>query len=141
MATNIPVYEFLGYKLIKANYTRDKDTDVQSFSIKTYNRQYDNEKKIFSFLIQFILQYKDTDISEFIFVSAFKINDLDWKNNFNDNILESLFMTVTFPYIRQKITSITDDSRKSLTLPIIDLRNIDLTQGALYISNNNSNKG
>lgn len=41
-------------------------------------------------------------------------------------------MSVMFPYVREKIHSITDDSRGALNLPIINLRNVSLSKGVKY---------
>lgn len=43
-----------------------------------------------------------------------------------------MFTRKIFPYIREKVSSLTDDSRERFILPIIDLRNIRLSEGIKY---------
>lgn len=78
------------------------------------------------------IKFIEDDVSSFYFSACFRINDLDWKNQLKDEVLESLFVSVVFPFVREKIHSITDDSRGAFILPIIDLRNVSLSKGAKF---------
>ncbi len=132
MAKNIPVYDFKGYKLLYTSYSRKKSTPVEYFIIKTDNSIFDENSKIFEIILEVSIKFIDDDISKFIFSSEFKINDINWKNQMEKEMLESLSVSVTFPYIREKIYSITDDSRGAFVVPIIDLRNVNLAKGAKF---------
>lgn len=133
MEKNIPVYDFLGIKIINVNFTRTANTEIEYFNVKTYNRDFDAKSKIFSFFIELIIKYEEEEESKFVFAVAFKINDLEWKNKANDDILESLFVSTVFPYIREKVSTITDDSRGRFVLPIIDLRSVSLASGTRFL--------
>ncbi len=132
MTKNTPVYDFVGYKLLNATYSRKKDTVIEYFIVKTGEKTFDEKAKLFSLSLEVIIKYKDDDDSKFVFAGVFKINDLKWKSQLNDNLLESLFVSVMFPYVREKIHSSTDDSRGALNLPIINLRNVSLSKGVKY---------
>ncbi len=129
MGSNNPVYEFLGYKLISSIYSRKKYTLIEYFSIKTNSSLFDEEKSIYKVNIELIIKFYEDELSSFNFLAEFKINDLDWKKQLDNNVLDSLFVSVVFPYIREKIYALTNDSRGAVNLPIIDLRNIVLSKG------------
>ena len=132
MAKNVPVYDFIGYKLLNAAYSRKNKTSVEYFIVKTADSIFNEKLRIFEIFLEVTIKFIEDDISRFVFNAGFKINDLDWKNQLKDEVLESLFVSVVFPYVREKIFSITDDSRGAFILPIIDLRNVSLSKGAKF---------
>ena len=132
MAKNVPVYDFIGYKLLNAAYSRKNKTPVEYFIVKTADSIFNEKLRISEIFLEVTIKFIEDDISRFVFNAGFKINDLDWKNQLKDEVLESLFVSVVFPYVREKIFSITDDSRGAFILPIIDLRNVSLSKGAKF---------
>lgn len=128
MTKNTPVYEFISYRLLKAKINRTNDGNLEYFSVKVEDGNLtENNNYIIKIIIH--IKYDNNEMSELLFESVCKINDLDWFNQISSPTKESLFLSVVFPYIRSKIYSITDDSKGALTLPIIDLRCVDVTNG------------
>lgn len=137
MIGNKPVYEFLGYKLLKVNFNRYNDEKLSKFSFKIINRNYNNEDNVYSFCVSVNLDFKDNEESNFIFLTAFLINDIKWYSSLENNIRDSMFFSIVFPFIRQKINEFCDDSRELVRLPIVNLKNICLDQEVVlsYINN------
>ncbi|MBQ4570245.1 MAG: hypothetical protein IJB21_00960 [Bacilli bacterium] len=137
MIGNKPVYEFLGYKLLKVNFHRYNDEKLSKFSFKIINRNYNNEDNVYSFCVSVNLDFKDNEESNFIFLTAFLINDIKWYSSLENNIRDSMFFSIVFPFIRQKINEFCDDSRELVRLPIVNLKNICLDQEVVlsYINN------
>lgn len=137
MIGNKPVYEFLGYKLLKVNFNRYNDEKLSKFSFKIINRNYNNEDNVYSFCVSVNLDFKDNEESNFIFLTAFLINDIKWYSSLDNNIRDSMFFSIVFPFIRQKINEFCDDSRELVRLPIVNLKNICLDQEVVlsYINN------
>ena len=131
---NMPVYSFLGFNLLKCDFTRISKETVSKFSLKLKGNEYDEDKRIYSIGIQVILKYGKDEQSNFLFNAGFKINDDEWKRSMKDKELNQLFLSVVFPFVRKMISDITDDSRGSFIIPIIDLRNIDLDKGLSFIN-------
>jgi len=141
MDKNKPVYNFLGYQMVLVDYKRVKNTNIEKFSIKTYDRKFDEKINCFSFNVQLELKYSEEEASKFIFSVGFRINDLEWKKQIKEEgIIESIFFATVFPYIREKIYSVTNDSRGAFNIPIIDLRNAKLNQGATFTFKKLENK-
>ena len=128
-----PVYDFLGYNLLEANYSRLNTGTVNSFAIKIPNHTYDEFKKIYVIGVLVILKFdNEKKESNFSFTAGFKINDENWMNSLENKQLNSILFSVVFPFVRKMVNDITDDSRGGFTMPIIDLRDIDLEIGAEY---------
>lgn len=47
MAKNLPVYDFIGYKLLNATYSRIKITPVEYFIVKIVNSIYNEKTGLF----------------------------------------------------------------------------------------------
>lgn len=137
MVNNTPVYEFLGYRMLKANYNRQNNNPLEHFTIKSVKSIFNEETSVYALLLEVTIKFENDDHSVFIFDSAFKINDLSWKQQIPEEQLQSLFVSVMFPFVRGKIYSITEDLRIGIILPIIDLRQIDLSKGAKFSPKNN----
>ena len=133
---NKPVYQYLGFKLIEASYYRE-DRDLDWFSVKVLEGKLTNNT--YNLVIQIQLKFDNLEtVSHFLFQSGFIINNMNWFEQLSAEQLNSIFTSVTFPYFREKIYSFTNDNRGSIELPIIDLRDIDLTKGLVLqkIKNN-----
>ncbi|MCF7930629.1 MAG: hypothetical protein K9L02_03855 [Acholeplasmataceae bacterium] len=136
MNSSAPVYNFLGYHLLQAQYYRKLNSGIEKFSIKMTDHSYNKKTK--NYVINFKIFLKFNDIIEesvFEFEGGFHINDEKWKDEITSNMLNSLFFSVIFPYVRNKIYSITDDINTGVQLPIIDLRGVDLTKDTIFYSN------
>ena len=118
--------------MLNATYSRIKITPVEYFIVKIVNSIYNEKTGLFEIFLEVTIKFIEDDVSSFYFSACFRINDLDWKNQLKDEVLESLFVSVVFPFVREKIHSITDDSRGAFILPTIDLRNVSLSKGAKF---------
>jgi hypothetical protein len=136
MPINIPVYQFLGFKLHQSHLERKNDAALEYFEVKTENHKYDEEKKIFSIFLRISFKYATEIPSYCLFGAGFQINDSDWLQKMGEEAAEAIFVSVLFPYVRAKVFILTDDSRGGLQLPIIDLRNVLLSKGIIFTPNN-----
>ena len=136
MINNIPVYQFIGYRLLKANFNRIQEGNIDYITIRNIQSELKNENT-FILIVEILIKYENNESSTFVFDSCFKINDIKWFNELDGNLVNNLFISVIFPYIRQKIYEVTNDSRGGLQIPIVDLRNIDLTKGLKLIAQHN----
>lgn len=134
MNSNMPVYSFLGYKLFKADIIHEKDTSiVEEFKIHIIKSEYLVEKKVYSMLIEISFKFEnENEFSKMIFGSAIKINDETWLSKLEDNQKNSIFFSISFPYIRNMVSNLTDDSRGRFDLPILDIRSVDFTKGVVF---------
>ena len=130
--SNMPVYLFLGFRLLEATFKRHSDEPIKSFGIKITSSTYDEKTGIHALTIQFSMMIDQEDESTFVFSSGYKINDFEWYDSFEKKQIDALFFSVVFPYIREKIYSLTNDYRGSVDIPIIDLRHADLREGAIF---------
>jgi hypothetical protein len=130
MSNSKPVYDFLGYKLLKVMFNRYNDEKLEKFSFIVTDQHFNNN--VFSFCVNTKLFFKDNDESNFIFLSAFYINDLDWYNELDNNMRDSMFFSIVFPFIRQKINEFCDDSRETIKLPIINLKHTRLDKEVIF---------
>lgn len=137
-----PVYEILGYQLLSMTYQRQGLGIPESFKLSMRQSTFDEVKMLYIIYPVFEIKFKDSDLSRFEFSSAFRINDMNWKNNMNIVNLDSLFLAAVFPYIRSTVHHVTDDFRGSVNLPVIDLRLANLEKGIVFEPQiNNNSKG
>lgn len=137
MTENKPVYEFLGYKLLKVKFNRYNDEKLGMFSFKITDRNYNNDDNVYSFCVSVKLDFKDNEKSDFVFLTAFLINNIEWYNSLEDNMRDSMFFSIVFPFVRQKINEFCDDSRDLVRLPIVNLKNVCLDQEVVFSFVNN----
>lgn len=130
---SIPVYSFIGYRNLESHYHHKNDGEVEEFGIKVEDSTFENDIHVMTLL--FHLKYVGEEMSTFVFNAGFAINDLDWYDQVPKSNLNSIFLAVVFPYIRQKIQSFTDDYRGCVNIPTIDLRNVDLSKGITFKRN------
>ena len=129
---NLPVYNFLGFNLLRCSFNRNNGNDIESFGIKITNSHFDEINHVHQLGISINLNYGDQNISYFDFSSGYKINNMEWYNSLTINQINQTLFAIVFPFIRNMVANITDDSRGRLILPIIDLKNIDLNLGATF---------
>lgn len=130
--SNIPAYFFLGFRLLEANYKRTGEGPLKSFGIKIIDSNYVKKDKIHILTTQFSMFFDEDEESTFIFNSGYHINNTNWYGELEKDQIDSLFFSVVFPYIRQKVYSLTDDIRGNVDIPIIDLRQVDLSEGIIF---------
>ena len=130
-----PAYDFLGYKIIKVELNRFNDGLIEKFKLSISNNNYDEEKQVYSFLINVKLYFKDNDESIFKFFTAFKINDSNWFEMLEEDVKNTMFFSIVFPFVRQKVNELCDDSRELIRLPIVNLKNANLTKEVVFTLN------
>ncbi len=132
--TTLPVYSFLGYRLLEVKYNRILDGDMESFTLSILDFTL-SEDSIYVITFSLKLKFENNEESEFIFNAGFEINDTNWYESINENQIQSIFIATVFPYIRQKVNVLTDDYRGGVVIPIIDLKNKDISNGITYTKN------
>ena len=53
-------------------------------------------------------------------------------NELDNNMRDSMFFSIVFPFIRQKINEFCDDSRETIKLPIINLKHTRLDKEVIF---------
>ena len=129
---NRPVYLFIGYRLTEVSLNRITNDSLDSFGIKLIESEYNEENELYIITSQFNMEFENNDESYFIFDAAFQINDTNWLSSMTKKQINSLLFSSVFPYIRQKIHSLTDDYRGSVDIPTMDLRQVDLSDGVTF---------
>lgn len=124
-------YEFRGFRTIKIDYTRLKDQPLVSFTIGTKKNQWDEKNGIYELVTEFELMFGD-EKTLVVFSSGFKIIDLEWLDLMAEQtVVNELFRTV-FPYLTQKLQTITSDFRPGLVLPVFDMKKFDFTKKIIF---------
>ncbi|MFA7157225.1 MAG: hypothetical protein WC123_06000 [Bacilli bacterium] len=136
-SNNKPVYFFLGFRLLEATFKRSSDEPIKSFGVKIIDSSFDDNTGIHVITTQFSMIINKEDESTFVFNSGYQVNDLEWYKSIDKEQIDALFFSVVFPYIREKIHSLTNDYRGSVDIPIIDLRHANLSEGATFTKEEN----
>jgi hypothetical protein len=127
-----PVYFFLGFRLLEATYRRTTNASIKTFGIKIIDSEYNEKNSIHTLTAQFNLTFEKEEESSFVFSAGYLINHVDWYHHMKKEQQDALFFSVVFPFIREKIHSLSNDIRGSIDIPIIDLRQADLSKGAIF---------
>lgn len=131
---NKPVYDFIGYELDKCILNRD-NAIAKQITISAQKLSFDLITHIYSFRIFVTIDFGSKEESRLEFLVKFLINDTSWYESVKPNDIASLFMSTAFPYVRQMINSITNDSRGPVIIPTLDLRGIILEKGIVLRRN------
>jgi hypothetical protein len=134
MTTNAP-YDFLGYKLLKADVHREQDGGVELFSIRVVQGILDEKTNIFSLDVTFSFKYLNNSPSHLFFRGAYRINNHEWYQSQNELQRIHTFFQILFPYMRTMAEQFTDDIRGWLVVPIIDLSQVNLQVGITFKPN------
>ena len=135
MKANFPVYQFLGFKMIESHFYRNTDEKIKKFSVQVFDGDFQKDNSIYNIYARIKLEFGGCEESSFIFVAGYKVNDEQWMNELDESSIKSLFFSVVFPFIREKINCLCDDNRGGLVIPIIDLRGIDMTNEVVFTAN------
>ena len=125
-------FDFLGFKLLKADMHREQDGGVEFISIRVVQGVLDEKSNIFSLDVTFSFKYLNNSPSHLFFRGAYRINKYDWYHSLNELQRMNQFFQMLFPYIRQMAEQITDDIRGWLIVPIIDLSHVNLQVGITF---------
>ncbi len=118
-----PVYNFLGFVTSSIHYVKTRENNTY-ISINLTNSNFDSNTKQYTISVRVAADFDD-DESYFIFEAGFEINNLDWFNKLNEAQRKTTFFASLFPFIREKIFSITSDSNVGLFIPTISVENIN----------------
>lgn len=128
----IPVYDFLSFQVKSFKFYREYNGQVEFFTVKISNHSYDELKKTYSLKIDFEIMFSNNPISELNIEAVFRINDIKWMSSIPVDQLNSTLFASVFPFIRNYVLQLTNDSRGLITIPIIDLRFTDLKKGITF---------
>ena len=120
------LYNFLGYRLSEIKYVNKTNKDNSYISIVVCDDNFNDINNQYSISIRVSTDFEEEE-SYFIFHAGFLINDIEWYSKIDKNMLKSIFLSIVFPFIREKIYTITSDMNTGLLIPTIDLRNVDCT--------------
>lgn len=132
---NIAVCDFIGYHLKKCDYSRDLGSrGLKKVEIKILNLSTMIEKRTCRFEIHVLVTFLNDETSTFIYSSLFRINDLEWYMKEVENTKQGLtqLFCVVFPYIRESISAITNDSIGSITLPTANVIGLDVNKPMVF---------
>ena len=118
-----PVYDFLGYCLNEIKYVNSQKENTY-IGISIQRDFYNDEMKQYSLIIKVTTDCSEEE-SYFIFHAIFKLNDYNWFSGLESNEKRAVFFSFVFPFIREKILSITSDSNPGLFIPTLDVRTIN----------------
>lgn len=123
----LPAFNFLGYNIQQINLKRLGDEEVEEIKISITSTKYDDKHKIYSLVMNLIMDFTNSKNSEIEILGGFKINDETILNNRDE--INSIFAASLFPYIRTTLQFITSDDRPNIMIPTLDLRYLNLTNG------------
>ena len=89
----------------------------------------------YSILVKIGTDFDKTE-DYFIFEAAFAIKDKNWFLKLSESEKKYIFLNVVFPFIREKVFSITLDINQGLLIPVIDLKEFDLSKEIKFVKNN-----
>ena len=118
------VYNFLGYRLLEANYYSLEGNNT-TITIRINGKLEDS-----IYVIEVIVEtdFSSRQNSTFKFEAAFKVNDMEWYEKLSDSERKMVFSSIVFPFVREKIFSISSDIKPGLLIPMLDLKNIDASK-------------
>ena len=124
---NLPKYDFRGFRLLKANLSRVKDSPLTSFSLFAQKGVYNEENKIFELITEVTITFGE-EVNVFVFSAGFRVNDTEWLEVMAEQTVISEFFTILYPFLREKIFAYTSDFRPGFMLPILEAGKFDLTK-------------
>ena len=128
---NLPKYDFRGFRLLKANINRVKDSTLTSFSLFAQKGVYNEENKIYELISEITVTFGE-EVNVFVFSAGFKINDPEWLEVMAEQTIITEFFTILYPFVREKIFAFTSDFRPGFMLPIIEIRRLDMTKKVTF---------
>lgn len=128
------MFDFLGFKLTGVKYINTGEKDNTYISIDILDEEYTNDN-IYSILVKIGTDFDKTE-DYFIFEAAFAIKDKNWFLKLSESEKKYIFLNVVFPFIREKVFSITSDINQGLLIPVIDLKEFDLSKEIKLVKNN-----
>ena len=129
------VYNYLGFYLNEVKYVNEQKDNTY---IKINTNDYYNEKTNDYHLFVKVSADFANEESYFVFQGLFKIEDVNWYNSIPDSYRKSIFFSIVFPFVREKILTITSDSNQGLFIPTNDLKGFDFNKEFKLIKKTNN---
>lgn len=123
----LPAFNFLGYNIQQIVLKRLGSEEIDEIKINITSTKYDDKQKIYSLVMNLIIDFTNSKNSSIEILGGFKINDESILNN--KDAINSIFAASLFPYIRTTLQLITSDDRPNVMIPTLDLRYLNLTNG------------
>ncbi len=117
-----PVYDFLGFSLNEIKYI-NKFKENTYIGISIVKDEIIEKLSQYSLLIKITSDFAEEE-SSFLFQGFFKVNDFKWFKSLDENNRKSIFFAIVFPFIREKIFSITSDTKQGLFIPTLNIKDI-----------------
>mgnify|MGYP004661232859 FL=1 len=117
-----PVYDFLGFSLNEIKYI-NKFKENTYIGISVVKDEIIEKLSQYSLLIKITSDFAEEE-SSFLFQGFFKVNDFKWFKSLEENNRKSIFFAIVFPFIREKIFSITSDTKQGLFIPTLNIKDI-----------------
>lgn len=117
-----PVYDFLGFSLNEIKYI-NKFKENTYIGISIVKEEIIEKLSQYSLLIKITSDFAEEE-SSFLFQGFFKVNDFKWFKSLDENNRKSIFFAIVFPFIREKIFSITSDTKQGLFIPTLNIKDI-----------------
>lgn len=117
-----PVYDFLGFSLNEIKYI-NKFKENTYIGISIVKDEIIEKLSQYSLLIKITSDFAEEE-SSFLFQGFFKVNDFKWFKSLDENNRKSIFFAIIFPFIREKIFSITSDTKHGLFIPTLNIKDI-----------------
>jgi preprotein translocase subunit SecB len=123
--------QFIGYKTDEINLLPLSVRSYSQLELKIDSSDFIKESNIYQITI--VVKFgspKEDKYSSLKFLAGFKMDDDHWKTELKQNDdFESICFSIAFPFIREKVFAITNDSFNGLMIPTIDLRMFNLRKG------------
>ena len=124
-------YEFRGYRILKIDYLRLKDQPMSSFTIGVKKNLWDPKTGIYELVSELELYFGE-EKSVVVFSIGYKIIDIEWLELMAEQTIVNELFRTGFPYVSQKIQTITSDFRPGIILPVLDLKKFDFTKKIVF---------
>lgn len=135
-----PSFLFLGFNLRKVLFNKNQDELLKEVRISICDTIYDADNSTFSLGLKVEIEYEKNKDNEFLYAAGFVINDDDMASKLNikddANQIIPIFVASVFPFIRQNILSITNDTSEPVNLPTIDCRMISIENTLILTKEN-----
>lgn len=125
-----PVYDFISFYLTEIRYSRAENNIPLITEIKA--SIVNKDKEIFTLDTKVKITFSNNDTGLLTFSSTYRINDISWASALGDSSLTSVLFSAVFPFVREKIFNLTQDSNEPIMLPIIDLKNSNIETGIKF---------
>lgn len=128
-------FDFLGYNLKNASFAQGEDVrrHLRSFSILPFKPAFEANQIV---TLDVTVELKGDDFkAEMTYRCKFHALNGEWLSQVQngDPVLLSEMFAIVFPFIRESIFSLTNDTLGHIYLPILNLRDVAICQGVDFV--------